>query len=70
MNPLATAGLLLIGIAQVVIASATFWLPAEEVHFRALQEFCKQEQKRVAAADARVYFVCMAEFGPGSAGRR
>jgi hypothetical protein len=70
MNPLATAGLLLIGIAQIIMASATFWLPAEEIHFRALQEFCKQEQKRVAAADARVYFVCMAEFGLGSAGRR
>jgi hypothetical protein len=70
MNPLATAGLLLIGIAQIVTASATYWLPAEEVHFRALQEFCKQEQERVAAADARVYFVCMAKFGSGSTGRR
>jgi hypothetical protein len=70
MNPLATAGLLLIGIAQILMASATLWPPAEEVHFLALQEFCKQEQKRVAAADTRVYFVCMAEFGPGSAGRR
>jgi hypothetical protein len=70
MNPLATAGLVLIAIAQLIMASATFWVPAEEIHFRALQEFCKEEQKRAPGADSRVYFACVAEYGPARGGRR
>jgi hypothetical protein len=69
MNPLATAGLVLIAIAQLIMASATLWPPAEEVHFRALQEFCKEEQQRTGG-DPRVYFACVAEYGPARGGRR
>jgi hypothetical protein len=70
MNLLATAGLVLIAIAQLIMASATLWPPAEEVHFRALQEFCKEGQERTLSADPRAYFACVAEYGSASAGRR
>jgi hypothetical protein len=70
MNSLATAGLVLIAIAQLIMASATLWPPAGEAHFQALQEFCQQEQKRAPGADPRVYFACVAEYGSASAGRR
>jgi hypothetical protein len=69
MNPLATAALLGIAIAQLIMASATYWPPAEEIHFLALQEFCKEEQKRAPGADPRVYFACVAEYGSTSAAR-
>jgi hypothetical protein len=70
MNPLATAGLVLMAIAQLIMASATLSVPAEEIHFRALQQFCQEEQKRAPGADPRVYFACVAEYGPAREGRR
>jgi hypothetical protein len=70
MNPLATAGLVLIAIAHLIMASATLWPPAEELHFRALQQFCPEEQKRAPGGDPRVYFACVAEYGSATAQRR
>jgi hypothetical protein len=41
MNPLASAALVLIGIAQITLAYSALIPSPEEVHFRVLQEFCR-----------------------------
>ncbi len=61
MNPFATGALLTLALAHVMLAWAVIRPSAEEVHFQALQEFCKQQAARNPAADA--YFVCMARLG-------
>jgi hypothetical protein len=46
MNPFATAALVVIAVAQMTMASGTFEIPPEDVHFRVVQEFCKKETAR------------------------
>lgn len=60
MNPLATAALLGIAIAQLIMASTPLWSTPQEVHFKAVQEFCKELTIKKAPED---YFACMASLG-------
>ncbi len=45
LNPLATAALVLIGIAQVWQAWTALQPTPQETHFRVVQEFCKEKAK-------------------------
>ncbi len=60
MNPIATAALLGIAIAQLIMAATYLWPTPEEVHFQAAQQFCKELTAKKAAED---YFACMASLG-------
>jgi hypothetical protein len=60
MNPLATAALLGIAIAQIIMASTYLWPTPQEVHFQAAQEFCKELTMKKTPED---YFACMASLG-------
>jgi hypothetical protein len=59
MNLLATTALLGIAIAQLIMASASLWPTPQEVHFKAVQEFCKELTIKKTPAD---YFACMASL--------
>lgn len=61
MNPVGTGALVALALAHIMIAWDAVTPTAEEVHFRAVQEFCKEEAKKNPAADA--YFTCMARLG-------
>ena len=61
LNPLATAGLVMIGLAQVSQAGTAIQPTPEQTHFRVVQEFCtKQAQKSGDVERANVG--CMTEF--------
>ncbi len=45
LNPLATAGLVMIGLSQVSQAWTALQPTPEETHFRVVQEFCKEKAK-------------------------
>ncbi len=59
MNPLATAALLGIAIAQLIMASTSLWPTPQEVYFKAVQEFCKELTIKKTPED---YFACMASL--------
>ncbi len=60
MNPFATAALLAIAIAQLSMAYMAIQPTLEQVHFGALQQYCKEYAKKDSAADA--YFVCVSRL--------
>ena len=63
LNPLATAGLVMIGIAQVWQAWTALQPTPQETHFRVVQEFCKGQAKGAATSDKSMksYIECMAQ---------
>ncbi len=64
LNPLATAALVMIGIAQVWQASTAIRPTPQETHFRVVQEFCKSQAQEVGISDKRSmksYIVCMSQ---------
>ncbi len=64
LNPLATAALVMIGIAQVWQAWTALQPTPQETHFRVVQEFCKKQAQRSGDGE-RVYVGCMAELTQG-----
>ncbi len=58
LNPLATAGLVLIGIAQVWQASTASQPTPQETHFRVVQGFYKEKAKDTIEPTA-AYVACM-----------
>ncbi len=64
LNPLATAALVLIGIAQVWQAWTALQPTPQETHFRVVQEFCKKEAQKSGDGE-RVYVSCMVQFTQG-----
>ena len=46
LNPLATAALVMIGIAQVRQAWTALQPMPQETHFRVVQEFCKKQAQK------------------------
>ena len=63
LNPLATAGLVLIGIAQVWQASTASQPTPQETHFRVVQEFCKSQAQGTSTSDENIrrYIECMSQ---------
>ncbi len=63
LNPLATAGLVMIGIAQVWQAWTALQPTPQETHFRVVQEFCKGQAQGAATSDKSMksYIECMAQ---------
>ena len=45
MNPFATAALVVIAVAEMGMAWTTLKRTPEGVHFKAVQEYCKQKAK-------------------------
>ncbi len=64
LNPLATAGLVMIGLSQVSQAWAAMQPTPQETHFRVVQEFCKNEAQKNGNGE-RTYVSCMASLVPG-----
>ncbi len=63
LNPLATAALVMIGIAQVWQAWTVLQPTPQETHFRVVQEFCKDQARGVETTDKSMksYIECMAQ---------
>ncbi len=64
LNPLATAGLVMIGIAQVWQAWTVLQPTPQETHFRVAQEFCKSQAQEVGLSDkssTKSYIECMSQ---------
>ncbi len=63
LNPLATAGLVMIGLAQVSRAWAVLQPTPQETRFRVVQEFCKSQAQGAATSDKsmRHYIECMSQ---------
>ncbi len=61
LNPLATAALVMIGIAQVWQAWTALQPTPQETHFRVVQEFCKKQAQKSGDVK-RAYVGCMAEL--------
>ncbi len=61
LNPLATAGLVMIGLAQVSQAWTVLQPTLQETHFRVVQEFCKKQAQKSGDGE-RVYVGCIAEL--------
>ncbi len=61
LNPLATAALVMIGIAQVSQAWTVLQPTPQETHFRVVQEFCKKQAQKSGDGE-RVYVDCMANL--------
>ncbi len=63
LNPLATAGLVMIGIPQVWQAWTALQPTPQETHFRVVQEFCKSQAQEVGISDEsmRHYIVCVSQ---------
>ncbi len=62
LNPLATAALVMIGIAQVSQARTAIQPTPQETHFRVVQEFCKSPAQEVGISDkssTKSYIECM-----------
>ncbi len=58
LNPLATAALVMIGIAQVWQAWTALQPTPQETHFRVMQEFCKEKVKDTIEP-TEAYVACM-----------
>ncbi len=58
LNPLATAALVMIGIAQVWQAWTAIQPMPQEIHFRVVQGFCKEKAKDTIEPTA-AYVACM-----------
>ncbi len=56
MNPFATAALVVIAMARVSMAYMAIQPTPEGVHFKAVQEYCKQKAK---AGGPEGYFACV-----------
>ncbi len=64
LNPLATAALVMIGIAQVWQAWTALQPTPQETHFRVVQEFCKSQAQEVGISDkssTKSYIECMSQ---------
>ncbi len=63
LNPLATAALVMIGLAQVSQVWTVFQPTPQETHFRVVQEFCKSQAQEVGISDKsmRYYIECMSQ---------
>ncbi len=64
LNPLATAALVMIGIAQVWQAWIALQPTPQETHFRVVQAFCKSQAQEVGISDksnTKSYIVCMSQ---------
>ncbi len=61
LNPLATAGLVMIGLSQVSQAWTALQPTPQETHFRVVQEFCKKQAQK-SGDEEQVYLSCMTEF--------
>ncbi len=64
LNPLATAGLVMIGLAQVWQAWTALQPTPQETHFRVVQEFCKSQAQEVIISDkssTKSYIECMSQ---------
>ncbi len=64
LTPLATAALLMIGIAQVSQAWTVLQPTPQETHVRVVQEFCKKQAQKSAYGE-QIYVDCMAELTSG-----
>ncbi len=51
LNPLATAALVMIGLAQVWQASTALQPTPQATHFRVVQEFCKSQAQGAATSE-------------------
>ncbi len=60
MNPFTTAALLAIAMAQLSMAYMAIQPTPEQIHFGALQQYCKEQAKKDTAVDA--YFVCVSRL--------
>ncbi len=58
LNPLVTAGLVMIGLAQVWQAWSELQPTPQETHFRVVQGFCKEKAKDTIGPTA-AYVACM-----------
>ena len=61
LNPLATAALVMIGIAQIWQAWTALQPTPQETHLRVVQGLCKKQAQKSGDAE-RVYVACMTEF--------
>ncbi len=64
LNPLATAALVMIGIAQVWQAWTALQPTPQETHFRVVQEICKSQAQEVgisAKSSMKSYIECMSQ---------
>ncbi len=64
LNPLATAGLVMIGLAQVSLAWTVLQPTPQETHFRVVQAFCKSQAQEVGISDkssTKSYIECMSQ---------
>ncbi len=63
INPLATAALVMIGLAQVWQAWTALQPTPQETHFRVVQEFCKSQAQGAATSDKNIrhYIECMSQ---------
>ncbi len=57
LNPLATAGLVMIGLGQISQAWTALQPTPQETHFRVVQEFCKEKAKDTIEP-TEVYVAC------------
>ncbi len=64
LNPLATAGLVMIGLAQAWQAWTVLQPTPQETHFRVVQEFCKSQAQKSSDGE-RIYLGCMTESTQG-----
>ncbi len=64
LSPLATAGLVMIGLSEVSRAWTAIQPTPQETHFRVVQEFCKKQAQKSGDGE-RVYVGCMAELIEG-----
>ncbi len=60
MNPFATAALLAIAIAQLLMAYMAIQPTPEQIHLLALQQYCKEHAKKDSAVDA--FFICVSRL--------
>lgn len=61
MNPLATGALVVLAIAQLMIAGILWESDPQEIHFQAIAKYC-QELPNVGAQGPEGYFNCVARF--------
>ncbi len=61
LNPLATAALVMIGIAQVWQAWTALQPTPQETHFRVVQKFCKSQAAISDKSSVKSYIECMSQ---------
>ncbi len=64
LNPLATAAVVMIGLAQVWQAWTAIQPTPQETYFRVVQEFCKKQAQKSGDGE-RLYLGCMTELTQG-----